>query len=64
MRPSDSTETAPMCAAATEIDAETEFTGGGVTALSSVSAALVIDILLASAANAINQADRNIVVQP
>ena len=53
-----------MCAAATEIDTETEFTGGGVTALSSISAALVIDILLASAANAINQADRNIVVQP
>ena len=34
---------------------------GGVVALSSVSTALVVDILLASAANAINQADRNIV---
>ena len=53
-----------MCAAATEIDTETEYTGVGVVALSSISAALVIDILLASAANAINQADRNIVVQP
>ena len=52
-----------MCAAATEIDTEIELTGGAL-ALSSVSAALVVDILLASAANAINQADRNIVVQP
>ena len=48
-----------MCAAATEVDAEVELTGGAL-ALSSVSAALVADILLASAANAINQADRNI----
>ena len=48
-----------MCAAATEVDTEIEFTGG-VLALSSVSAALVVEILLASAANAINQADRNI----
>ena len=48
-----------MCAAATEIDTEVELTGGAL-ALSSVSAALVADVLLASAANAINQADRNI----
>ena len=48
-------ETTPMCGA-TGIELT-----GGVVALSSVSTALVVDILLASAANAINQADRNIV---
>lgn len=59
MRPSDATETAPICAAATEIATEAELTGGVLT-LSSVSVALVADVMLASAANAINQADRNI----
>ena len=56
MRPSDATETDPICAAAAT---EAELTGGVLT-LSSVSVALVADVLLASAANAINQADRNI----
>ena len=56
MRPSDATETDPICAAAAT---EAELTGGVLT-LSSVSVALVADVLLASAANAVNQADRNI----
>ena len=56
MRPSDAAETDPICAAAAT---EAELTGGVLT-LSRVSVALVADVLLASAANAINQADRNI----
>jgi ACS family sodium-dependent inorganic phosphate cotransporter len=55
----DATEMDPICPAATEVATEAELTGGVLT-LSSISVALMADVLLASAANAINQADRNI----